>query len=108
MTATMLLPISFFVYCRKILGHIVSEKEKGMLGYLKMNGMSQSAYNLSFVVHEMLINAPITCILVDAMIIFRFERSDYKVIELLCFNLSVTLFVGGIVGFSLVISKFFS
>ena len=26
MTATMLLPISFFVYCRKILGHIVLEK----------------------------------------------------------------------------------
>ena len=56
----------------------------------------------------MAINAPITCILVDALIAYRFERSDYKVLELLSFNLSVTLFVGGIAGFSLVISKLFS
>jgi hypothetical protein len=40
LVASMLLPISFFVYCRKILGMIVLEKEKGMLEYLKMNGMS--------------------------------------------------------------------
>jgi hypothetical protein len=108
MTATMLLPISFFVYCRKILGNIVSEKEKGMLGYLKMNGMSPTAYNLSFVLHEMLINAPITCVLVDIMIVSRFERSDYKIMQLLCYNLSVSLFVGGITAFALVISMLFN
>lgn len=108
MTATMLLPISFFVYCRKILGHIVLEKQTGMLGYLQMNGMSPTAYNISFILHEMIVNAPITCVLVDAIIIWRFEWEEYQITQLLCFNLSVILFIGGITGFALVISKFFN
>lgn len=107
--ATMLLPISFFVYCRKILGHIVLEKQTGLLEYLKMNGMSPTAYNLSFVLNEMIVNAPISCILVDALIIWNWDyESDYTIAQLLSFNLSVALYIGGITGFALVISKLFS
>ena len=40
MMSNMLLPISFFMFCRKTLGQIVLEKEKGNLEYLVMNGMS--------------------------------------------------------------------
>ena len=42
-----------------------------------MNGMSPTAYNISFILHEMIVNAPITCVLVDAIIIWRFEREEY-------------------------------
>jgi hypothetical protein len=73
-----------------------------------MNGMSPSAYNLSYILHEMIVNGPITCVLVDAIIIWRFDREDYEITQLLCFNLSVILFIGGITGFALVISKLFS
>jgi hypothetical protein len=38
--AAMLLPLSFFMISRKILNQIVSEKEKGIFDYLKLNGMS--------------------------------------------------------------------
>lgn len=37
---SMLLPMSFFLFARRIIGGIVEEKEKGMLDYLRMNGMS--------------------------------------------------------------------
>ena len=40
MMSNMLLPIAFYLFCRKLLGQIVSEKDSGMLEYLMMNGMS--------------------------------------------------------------------
>ena len=40
MMSNMLLPIAFYLFCRKLLGQIVSEKDSGMLEYLRMNGMS--------------------------------------------------------------------
>ena len=38
LVTSLLLPLSFFMFARRLLGTIVSEKEQGMLEYLKING----------------------------------------------------------------------
>ena len=45
-----------------------------MLEYLKMNGMSQSAYNLSFVLHETLVNGSLICVTVDLILYYRLDK----------------------------------
>ena len=66
-----LLPLSFFLFARRLIGSIVLEKEKGMLEYMMMNGMSELAYNLAFIFHEALVIGPMICMLFDALVWFR-------------------------------------
>ena len=56
----------------------------------------------------MLITAPITCVILDVAILYRFERAEINFTSILCYNISVMLFVGGIAALALLISKFFS
>jgi hypothetical protein len=86
----------------------VLEKEKGMLEYLMMNGMSQTAYNLSFILHEMLINGPIIVGILDGIIWYRVDPEFVKWNELFLFNFSIILFIGGVVCVALLISKGFN
>jgi len=108
MMSNMLLPVGFFMFCRKVLGQIVLEKDKGLIEYLKMNGMKEAAYNLSFVLHETFINGTLICLLLDAIVYRRQEEDAYTVNELLTFNLATLLFLMGITTLSLVISKAFN
>lgn len=71
MMSNMLLPAGFFMFCRKVIGQIVLEKEKGLIEYLKMNGMKEAAYNLSFVLHESLINGLLICLALDLIVYKR-------------------------------------
>jgi hypothetical protein len=113
MTAT-LLPLSFFLFARRLLGAIVLEKEKGMLAYLKMNGMSEMAYNLSFVLHEALINGPLICLVLDLLVWYRCYYTQERELDvfvaqsLLKFNLGIIMFIMGITAMIIVISKCFS
>jgi hypothetical protein len=45
-----------------------------MLEYLKMNGMSQAAYNISFVMHEALVTGPLLCAALDFTVWYRIYR----------------------------------
>lgn len=63
-----LLPLSFFLFSRRFIGNIVWEKEKGHLQNLQMNGMNATAYNVSFMLHEALIIAPLICLTLNAVI----------------------------------------
>ena len=51
-TSNLLIPFAFFFLIRKLIGLIVEEKEVGMKLYLKINGCSSIAYNLSFIIAE--------------------------------------------------------
>lgn len=108
MMSNMMLPIAFFIFCRKILGQIVLEKERGMLEYLMMNGMSQTAYNISFILHEMFVNGPIIVVILDGIVWYRVDPEYVKWNELFLFNLSIILFIGGVVSIALLISKGFN
>lgn len=104
----MLLPLSFFIFCRKLLGQIVQEKEKGIKDYLKMNSMSETAYNISFVLHETLVNGTIMIILLDAIAWYRFKPENFHLYETLLFNVGIMLYIMGVAAFSLLLSKMFS
>ena len=108
MMSNMLLPVGFFMFCRKVVGQIVLEKDKGLIEYLKMNGMKEAAYNLSFVLHESFINGTLICISLDALVYRRQKEGTYTGEELLAFNLATLLFLVGITTLSLLISKAFS
>ena len=69
--SNLLLPAGFFMFCRKVIGQIVLEKEKGLIEYLKMNGMKETAYNLSFVLHESIINGVLICLALDFLVYKR-------------------------------------
>ena len=84
------------------------EKEKGLIEYLKINGMKEAAYNLSFILHESLINGLLICILLDTIVYKRQAPDAYSLSELACFNLATILFLVGITTLSLLISKAFS
>ena len=66
-----LLPLSFFLFARRLIGSIVQEKEKGILEYLIMNGMSELAYNLAFILHEAFVIGPMICFLFDGLVWYR-------------------------------------
>jgi len=109
-----LLPLSFFLFARRLLGAIVQEKEKGIVAYLKMNGMSEMAYNLSFVFHEALINGPLICVVLDSLVWYRCyftqnrEFDTFVMSSLFRFNFGIILFIMGITALILVISKCFN
>jgi len=104
----MLLPISFFMFCRKNIVLIVLEKEKDILEYLKMNGMSQTAYNIAFILHETFINGPLICICLDLLCYWRLEPKMFIIENLLCFNLAIVIFIAGTTAIALLISKGFN
>ena len=106
--SNMLLPAGFFMFSRKVIGQIVLEKEKGLIEYLKINGMKEAAYNLSFILHESLINGLLICLLLDGIVYKRQSADTYDISEMACFNLATILFLVGITTFSLLISKAFS
>ena len=97
-----------------MLGAVVQEKEKGMLSYLKMNGMSETAYNVSFVIHEAFVNGPMICVVLDLLVWYRCyydqdrEFDQFVMMSLLRFNLGLILFIMGITAFILLISKCFN
>lgn len=108
MMTNMLLPISFFLFCRKLLSQIVAEKESGMLEYLTMNGTGRLAYNLSIVLHETLISGPLICVTVDFLLWYKLPpKVVYTTYELLTFNFGMLLFMAGISAYALLISKAF-
>ena len=112
MMSEMLLPVAFYMFCRKLLGQVVLEKEKGMLDYLKMNGMSQVAYNLSYVLHETFVNGPLVCLTLDALIWYRFYREQsaesFVIYAILKLNVGIILYIMGVTAFSLLIAKGFN
>jgi len=108
MMSNMLLPVGFFMFCRKVLGQIVLEKDKGLIEYLKMNGMKEAAYNLSFILHESFINGALICLAIDVTVYKRQKPEAYTLQELLAFNVATILFLMGITALSLLISKAFS
>ena len=79
-----------------------------MLEYLMMNGMSQTAYNISFILHEMFVNGPIIVVILDGIVWYRVDPELVKWNELFLFNLSIILFIGGVVSIALLISKGFN
>ena len=109
-----LLPLSFFMFARRFLGNIVQEKEKGILGYLKMNGMSQAAYNISFILHEAFINGPLICVCLDVTIWYKCffdqdrEFTSFFFWALIRFNFGLILFIIAITAFVILISKGFN
>jgi len=107
MLAAMLLPIAFFMFVRRVISQVVLEKEKGMLEYLKMNSMSETANNLAFVLHESVVNGLLISLTIDSLCFFRLPQEDFHLKILLMFNLAVILFLAGITSFSLLISKCF-
>ena len=96
------------------MGAIVLEKEKGILEYLQMNGMSQTAYNVSFVMHETLVNGPLICVILDSLIWYRLffskdkDLTSFFIWSILKFNLGILLFTMGTVAFIILVSKAFS
>lgn len=87
------------------------EKEKGMVDYLKMNGMSQAAYNLSFVMHEAFINGPLICLALDGLIWYRFYRHEapeaFVVYGILQLNLGIIFYIMGVTALAILIAKGF-
>lgn len=89
------------------------EKEKGHLQYLLMNGMNQTAYNVSFVLHEALIIAPMVGTSLMTLVWYmHFHKQDkdmhqFFVVGLAKFNVGLILFVAGITAICLLISKAF-
>lgn len=109
MMSNMLLPVAFFLFCRKLVGQIVHEKDSGMLEYLMMNGMSQMAYNISFILHEAFVSGPLICATLDSIVWYRLggDKAPYTVGELLGFNVGIIIYVMGVAAFTLLISKAF-
>jgi hypothetical protein len=109
-----LLPLAFFLFSRRLLGIIVFEKEKGILEYLKMNGMSETAYNVSFVIYEGIVTGPLICLVLDLALYYRLfycqneEFTNFFLVSLLKLNVGIILFIMGIVAFIIVISKGFA
>ena len=105
----LLLPLSFFLYSRKIIGQVVGEKEKGLFEYLQINGMRLSAYNTALILHETFINGVLICLVTDLIAYKRLKiGKQLLVIELLQFNFSTLLFIMGMTAFCLLISKGFN
>ena len=73
-----------------------------------MNGMSLTAYNLSFILHETFINGTLICILIDLLVYCRIERQHYLFKELFLFNVGILLFLMGASAYALLISKLFN
>jgi hypothetical protein len=109
-----LLPLSFFLLARRIIGTLVSEKEKGILEFLQMNGMNETAYNLSFIWYETFFIGPAICSTLNFLVWWRcfydvgrpFEMYFAK--SLLRFNVGICFFVEGITALCILISKAFS
>jgi hypothetical protein len=55
----------------------------------------------------MVINGPVICLGLDAIIWYRIDPEIIIWKDLLCFNLCTILFIGGVVGIALFISKGF-
>ena len=55
-----ILPLSFLLLARKIIGNLVREKESGMKEYLHINGCSNLAYHLSTLASESLVALLVT------------------------------------------------
>lgn len=109
-----LLPLSFFVFARRLISFMVAEKEKGLLQYLQMNGMSKMAYHLSFVLHEAFVNGPLICIALDAIVWYKYFHKENRVMDpfisecLLRLNGAVLFFITGITALCILISKMFN
>ena len=54
LTSMLMIPLSYLLLARKVIGQIVREKETGMKEYLKINGCSTLSYHLSFLLSEAL------------------------------------------------------
>ena len=108
MVSSMLLPISFFMFVRRVIGQVVLEKEKGLTEYLRMNGMSSMAHHLSCILSEGLVNGVLISIFLDIMCKYRLRKEDFVPIPLLLFNISTILFIMGSTAFAILISKMFN
>ena len=73
-----------------------------------MNSMSETAYNISFVLHETLVNGTMMIIMLDAIAWYRFNAENFHLHETLLFNCGIMLFIMGVTAFSILISKMFS
>lgn len=50
-----MIPLSFLLLVRKVIGQVVTDKESGMKEYLHINGCSSTAYHLSTMCSEAII-----------------------------------------------------
>ena len=60
-----------FLFARRIIGTIVTEKEKGTFEFLIINGMSETSYNLSIILHEFFVNGVMICGCLDFLLWYR-------------------------------------
>lgn len=70
--------------------------------------MSETAYNISFVLHETLVNGTIMIILLDAIAWYRLKAEHFHLYETLLFNCGIVLYIMGVTAFSILISKIFN
>lgn len=70
--------------------------------------MSETAYNLSFVMHETLVNGTIMIIMLDAIAWYRFKAENFHLYETFLFNCGIMLYIMGVTAFSILLSKLFS
>lgn len=73
-----------------------------------MNTMSETAYNISFVLHETLINGPLMCAMLDWLMWYRFKPEEFVPSEVALFNVTILLYIMGVTAMSLLLSKAFT
>jgi len=52
---TISIPLSFFLFFRRLIGNVVTEKERGLKDYLQVNGANPYSYLLSFVLSDLIL-----------------------------------------------------
>mmetsp|Transcript_3730 Transcript_3730/g.5637 ORF Transcript_3730/g.5637 Transcript_3730/m.5637 type:complete len:184 (-) Transcript_3730:3989-4540(-) len=107
MMSSLLLPLSFLFLIRRVLGQVVLEKEKGILEYLSMNSMSETANNIAYVLYETLVSGLLVSLCTDLLCYIRLQPEDFHLVALLHFNVAMSLFISGATALALVISKGF-
>jgi hypothetical protein len=70
--------------------------------------MSQTAYNISFILYEIFIDGIIISICLDFLLKYYFVAGNFVVKDIICFNLGLMFFLGGLAAFTLMISKAFN
>jgi len=66
------------------------------------------AYNLSYIMHECLVNGPLLCLVLDVTLWYRMTPKNLPSLgQILSFNISIILYIAGTTAMALLISKAF-